>query len=54
MALEMARLGHEVVVITQTEFQGDIERELAAGTLPANLRLTSLPQAGSNGYGTRA
>jgi hypothetical protein len=27
MALETARLGHEVVVLTQTEFQGDIERE---------------------------
>jgi glycosyltransferase involved in cell wall biosynthesis len=38
MALETARLGHEVVVLTQTEFQEDIERELAAGTLPANLR----------------
>ena len=38
MALETARLGHEVVVLTQTEFQADIERELAAGTLPANLR----------------
>jgi glycosyltransferase involved in cell wall biosynthesis len=37
MALETARLGHEVVVLTQTEFQADIERELAAGTLPANL-----------------
>jgi glycosyltransferase involved in cell wall biosynthesis len=38
MALETARLGHEVVVLTQTEFQADIERELATGTLPANLR----------------
>ena len=25
-------------MLTQTEFQADIERELAAGTLPANLR----------------
>jgi glycosyltransferase involved in cell wall biosynthesis len=38
MAVETARLGHEVVVLTQTEFQADIERELAAGTLPTNLR----------------
>ncbi|PWT79264.1 MAG: hypothetical protein C5B58_14010 [Acidobacteria bacterium] len=38
MALETARLGHEVVVLTDNAFQADIERELAAGTLPANLR----------------
>jgi glycosyltransferase involved in cell wall biosynthesis len=38
MALETARLGHEVVVLTQTESQADIERELAAGKLPENLR----------------
>ena len=38
MALETARLGHEVVVLTQTEFQVDIKRALAAGTLPPNLR----------------
>ena len=38
MALETARLGHEVVVVTQTEFQVDIKRALAAGTLPPNLR----------------
>jgi len=38
MALEAARIGHEVTVFTQTEFKQDIERELAAGTLPANLR----------------
>jgi glycosyltransferase involved in cell wall biosynthesis len=37
MALETARLGHDVVVLTQTEFQADIERELASGKLPANL-----------------
>src|SRR5262249_51653947 len=37
-ALEAARLGHEVVVLTQTEFQQDIERELTSGKLPANLR----------------
>jgi len=38
IALETARLGHEVLVLTQTQFQVEIERELAAGTLPANLR----------------
>lgn len=38
VALETARLGHEVVVLTQTEFRASIERELAAGTLPATLR----------------
>jgi len=31
-------LGHDVLVLTQTEFQAEIEQELAAGTLPANLR----------------
>ena len=38
MALETARLGHDVLVLTQTEFQEDIERELAAGKVPENLR----------------
>ena len=38
MALETARLGHEVVVLTQTAFQEQIERETVAGKLPANLR----------------
>lgn len=38
MALETSRLGHEVLVLTQTEFKAEIERELATGTLPANLR----------------
>jgi glycosyltransferase involved in cell wall biosynthesis len=38
IALETARMGHEVTVFTQTEFKEDIERELATGTLPANLR----------------
>ena len=38
MALETARLGHEVVVLTQNQFQVDIKRALAAGTLPLNLR----------------
>ena len=38
VALEAARMGHEVTVLTQTEFKAEIERELASGTLPANLR----------------
>ena len=38
MAKETARLGHEVVVLTQTEFQAEIERERAAGALPRNIR----------------
>jgi glycosyltransferase involved in cell wall biosynthesis len=38
VALEAARLGHEVVVLTQSEFRDDIERELARGTLPTRLR----------------
>jgi glycosyltransferase involved in cell wall biosynthesis len=38
MALETARLGHEVVVLTQTEYQESIVRELAAGKVPGNLR----------------
>jgi len=38
IALETARLGHEVVVLTQTAFQAEIQREAVAGTLPANLR----------------
>ena len=42
MALETARLGHEVVVFTQTGYQVDIRRALAAGTLPPNLRFRTL------------
>jgi glycosyltransferase involved in cell wall biosynthesis len=38
MALEAARLGHEVVVLTQSEFRAEIAQELAAGRLPPNLR----------------
>ena len=38
MALETARLGHEVVVLTQTAFQEEIEQETVAGRLPENLR----------------
>jgi glycosyltransferase involved in cell wall biosynthesis len=37
VALETARLGHEVVVLTQTEGKEAIERELAGGKLPQNL-----------------
>lgn len=37
MAVETARLGHVVHVLTQTEFRPEIEREIAAGALPANL-----------------
>jgi glycosyltransferase involved in cell wall biosynthesis len=36
-ALEIARLGHEVVVLTQTEARGRIEAELASGRLPPGL-----------------
>jgi len=38
IALETARLGHEVVVLTPTAFQEEIQREAATGTVPANLR----------------
>jgi glycosyltransferase involved in cell wall biosynthesis len=38
IALETARLGHEVVVLTPTAFQVEIQREAVAGKLPANLR----------------
>lgn len=37
MAIETARLGHVVHVLTQTEFRPEIEREIAAGGLPKNL-----------------
>ena len=37
-AVETARLGHEVIALTQTELQGEIEAELASGRLPATLR----------------
>ncbi|WP_216697926.1 glycosyltransferase family 4 protein [Methylocystis sp. MJC1] len=37
MAIETARLGHVVHVLTQTEFRPEIEREIAAGVLPKNL-----------------
>lgn len=38
MAVEVARLGHEVVVLTQTEFAAEIGRQLASGALPPGLR----------------
>jgi glycosyltransferase involved in cell wall biosynthesis len=38
MALEAARLGHEVTVLTQTEFKTQIEAEIAAGRVPPNLK----------------
>jgi len=37
MAVEAARLGHEVVVLTQSEFAEDIERQVALGKLPPGL-----------------
>jgi glycosyltransferase involved in cell wall biosynthesis len=38
VALEAARLGHDVTVLTQSEFRAEIEREVAAGRVPSNLR----------------
>jgi hypothetical protein len=38
MAKESARLGHDVLVLTQTEFKGGIKRECATGALPRNIR----------------
>jgi glycosyltransferase involved in cell wall biosynthesis len=38
VALETARLGHDVVVLTQSMYRENIEREIAAGRLPPNLR----------------
>jgi glycosyltransferase involved in cell wall biosynthesis len=37
-AVEAARLGHEVIVLTQTEARDEIEAALASGGLPASLR----------------
>lgn len=37
MAVEVAGLGHEVVVLTQTEFAAEIEQRLASGALPRGL-----------------
>lgn len=38
VALEAARLGHDVTVLTQSEFATDIENEVAGGRLPPGLR----------------
>jgi glycosyltransferase involved in cell wall biosynthesis len=38
VTVEVARLGHEVVVLTQSEFAADIRREIASGTLPPGLQ----------------
>src|SRR5690349_14253288 len=38
MAVEVARLGHEVVVLTQTEFAAAIQQQIAGGALPPGLR----------------
>jgi glycosyltransferase involved in cell wall biosynthesis len=37
-AVEAARLGHDVIALTQTELQGEIEAEVASGRLPPALR----------------
>jgi len=37
-ALETARLGHEVIALTQTELCAEIEAEVASGRLPPTLR----------------
>lgn len=37
VAVEAARLGHEVVVLTQSEFAEDIERQVAGGKLPPGI-----------------
>lgn len=37
-AVETARLGHEVIALTQTELRGEIEAEVASGRLPPTLR----------------
>jgi glycosyltransferase involved in cell wall biosynthesis len=37
-ALETARLGHQVVALTQTELRAEIEAEVASGRLPPTLR----------------
>ena len=36
-AVEAAKRGHDVTVITQTHFKDQIEREIASGSLPKNL-----------------
>ncbi len=37
-AVEAARLGHQVVALTQTELRAEIEAEVASGQLPPSLR----------------
>jgi glycosyltransferase involved in cell wall biosynthesis len=37
-ALETARLGHQVIALTQTELRAEIEAELTSGRLPPSLR----------------
>jgi glycosyltransferase involved in cell wall biosynthesis len=37
-AVETARLGHQVIALTQTELRAEIEAELASGELPPTLR----------------
>ncbi len=37
-AVEAARLGHQVVALTQTELRAEIEAEVASGRLPPSLR----------------
>jgi glycosyltransferase involved in cell wall biosynthesis len=37
MAVEVARLGHDVLVLTQSEFAVEIERQVAEGKLPPGL-----------------
>ena len=37
-AVETARLGHEVIALTQTWYRDEIEAEVASGRLPATLR----------------
>jgi glycosyltransferase involved in cell wall biosynthesis len=42
IAVEVARLGHDVVVLTQTEFATEIEQQIASGTLPPGFRVDIL------------
>jgi glycosyltransferase involved in cell wall biosynthesis len=42
IAVEVARLGHEVVVLTQSEFATEIEQQIATGTLPRGFRVDIL------------
>lgn len=42
IAVEAARLGHQVVVLTQSEFASDIDRQVRSGSLPPGLRFDVL------------